>query len=135
MYLKPVQCDAYIYFGVYTQIGEISNILFMNNRSRDELDDMIHENGLSILKIGDNARAQEYVVGKQLDYYPNFIATQLTFDSEGQMSLKHLNNKVPKIKMEKSEETAINSKLLKIGFFSNAKYYFIHSYKSNVIYQ
>ena len=40
MYLKPVQCDAYIYFGVYTQIGEISNILFMNNRSRDELDDI-----------------------------------------------------------------------------------------------
>lgn len=134
MFLRPVQCDAYIFFGIYTHIGELSRVLGRNHMDMDAFKTYLANKDITLFKIGDNERAKEFVIGKQIDYYKNFIATEILFNPDDSIQcLRHLNGEMPKIKLPKEKELEINRNLLQLGFFANARYYFFHSYSTHLI--
>jgi len=134
MFLKPVECDEYIFYGLYANVGEVTRVLGRAQMEFEDLQKALIERDLTLLKIGDNARARECIIGKQIDVYQNFIATEIMFDKNDNIQcLRHLNGKIPNIKLSKEEETQINRYLLQLGFFANARYYLVHSYSTHLI--
>jgi len=131
MYIKPVQCSLYVYYGTFTHAGEISNILKNKRLSQDDFYAYIAQAGLMYRRIADEDRSKEIIVGKQLDYYQDFVAMKLIQTGEG-VQMKHLNNSSVKLRLTSEEETEVEQKLLKLGFFPNCSYYMFHSYNSRI---
>jgi hypothetical protein len=132
MYLKPVECSSHIFFGVYSHQGEISNILHIHKMKQEEFYHLIDDAGLEYIQVGDEKRSREFIIGKRISYKREGFVTKLVFSNEN-MSLEYMDGTKPNIKLTKEEEMEINSKILKLGFFTNTDYYLINSYQSNLI--
>jgi len=117
---------------VYSHRGEIANILHLKKLKDDDFYFLITEFGLEYTKIGDTKRSNNYIVGKRIHSYDNTTVMKLVF-TDNQMKFQYMNGTTPDIKLDKKEEMEINNKLLKLGFFSNADYYLVNTYKSNII--
>jgi hypothetical protein len=132
MYVKPVQCSLYTYYGVLTHEGEIANILRNKRLQKEDFYVYIAQAGLNYRKLADEERSKEIIVGKQLDYYPDFVAMQIKHTKDG-ITMNHLNKTPVKMILDKQEEMKINQKLLELGFFPNSGYYMFQSYCSKII--
>lgn len=132
MFLKPVNCNFILFYGVFTNDAEISNILRLKKMSHDDFYGYIYSQGLQYQRVGDNKRAKEYIVGKQLDYYNDFVAMKIKYN-EGKFRFEHMNGQPVPAQLTPVEEMEVNHKLLELGFFPNTNYYLFHNYDSNLI--
>jgi len=132
MYVKPVQCSLYMYYGTLTHAGEIANILRNKKLTKDDFYAYVSKAGLTYRNIADEDRSKEIVVGKMLDYYPDFVAMKIKHTADG-IKMSHLNKTPVKMKLTQEEELKVNQALLGLGFFPDCGYYMFHSYSSKII--
>lgn len=131
MFFKPVECNEFIFYGIFVSIGEVSTAM-KRFHYKGDMYSFIYSHGLEYMRVGDDERANEFVIGKKLDFYHNFLAVKLKFDENG-MYMQHLDGKKIEVKLSEKEEVDLKKQIFELGFFSNLQYYMIHSYKANRI--
>ena len=129
MFFKPVECNASIFYGIFVSIGEIQSAM-KRFKFKGDIYSFIYSNGIEYVSVGDNKLSQEFLIGKKIDFYHNFLAVKLKFGEDG-MYLQHLDGQIPNIKMSDFEEVELKKKLFQMGFMNNLDYYMVHNYKSN----
>ena len=132
MYVKPVTCNMMLYYGVFTNEAEISNILHVKKLKLEDFYGYIYSRDLQFQRVGNSKNSKELVVGKQLDYYNDFVAMKIMHVGS-EIKCTHMNGKDIKLKLTSQEENEVNTKLLELGFFPNTNYYLFHNYDSKLI--
>jgi hypothetical protein len=76
MFFKPVECNASIFYGIFVSAGEVSTAMKRFHHKGD-MYSFIYGNGLEYVRVGDDDRANEFIIGKKIDFYHNFLAVKL----------------------------------------------------------
>lgn len=126
---KPVECNCYVVYGAFCNIGDISNAMKIHNYKGDKKD-FVESFGLQIIPVGDNNTSQEYIVGKSLDYQHNFLALKIKKENND-IYLEHMNKNKVNYEIETKEQLIINTALYKCGIMKIPRIYLAHNYIVN----
>jgi hypothetical protein len=67
MFFKPVECNEFIFYGIFVSIGEVSTAM-KRFHYKGDMYSFIYSHGLEYMRVGDDERANEFVIGKKLDF-------------------------------------------------------------------
>lgn len=129
MFKKPTQCNLIIFYGIMTNIGEISSTMKRFNVKTDFYS-YVYSHNLQYRKIGNSETSNEYALGKIIKVYSPFISLKLKFLSS--MELLEMDNSNIQIKLSREEETRVSTTLYKMGFLSLSQYYVTHNFQYNL---
>lgn len=130
MFLKPIEVDVFIYYGIFVGQGEVDHVL-KRNQQKGNMYEFIYGQSLEYMRVGDSKKSKEYVIGKQIDLCRNFSAIRMHYDMNGKLTMAHMNRTKIEPKLSKETEMGIKEKLFKIGFLVEPDYYLFHSYTVN----
>lgn len=128
MIRKNVQCDNFVYFGVYVSIGELTAAMH-RFRQHDDIYAFVYGAKLEYRRVGNAGTSAELVVGVQLDAELAYTAFKVVTDVNGQCSLARRDGTPLRTSLPPAEETEVRRRLTSIGLLKKPEYYVFHSYQ------
>lgn len=132
MFKKQIQCNCFVYYGIFTTVGEIERAMKRFKHNGDVYT-YVFSSGLEYKRVGSDKNSNELIVGLPLDQKQNFIAMKINKDQNNDIILQHKDGSNIKTKLTYEEENEINKKIYKLGFFGKPEYYIFHNYTFNEI--
>jgi len=130
LFLKPVQCNCFIYFGVIVSEGEIKSAMKRLKHKSDDIYGFVFSKGLQFQRIGNSKKSARFVIGKEIFDWYAFTQMELSFDNDNINLLNRSGNPI-NVRLSQKEQHDITMKISALGFYNLTNYYMIHNYEIN----
>lgn len=127
-FVKKVQVNCFLYFGVLVSIGEVHTAMHRVVNKDDEIYTFVYSKGLNFKRVGDAAKGATLLIGRELFVQDGWTGIRLFTSADGRTTVRSLSGAPVDTNLGDLGEADVTRRLAQLGLVRTPAYILAHNY-------